>query len=167
MSLASESSKTVLWSSSCIIKLGTVTASDMVMHHVFIILTLTFIQSHTDHNHENEKCSIISKTVQAIPIQFRCEDSPTNGLNNAFSVRWPCSSLKATTASQTWPMFNLYNNRYIIISSRYLSYGIQTWHDGRRVHVISAHAGLDDLDLDSRSSWVGKGKHLHLSSYYA
>ena len=31
-----------------IIKLGTVTASDTRMHHVLIILTLTFIQGHTD-----------------------------------------------------------------------------------------------------------------------
>ena len=37
-----------LLKSSVIIKLGTVTASDMVMHHVFIILTLTFVQGHTD-----------------------------------------------------------------------------------------------------------------------
>ena len=44
-----------------IIKLGTVTAgSDTRMHHVVIILTLTFIQGHTDHNHESNKCSIIS-----------------------------------------------------------------------------------------------------------
>ena len=35
-----------------IIKLGMVTASDMLRHHVLIILTLTFIQCHTDLNHE-------------------------------------------------------------------------------------------------------------------
>ena len=35
-----------------IIKLGPVTAADMVMHHVLIILTLTFIQGHTALNHE-------------------------------------------------------------------------------------------------------------------
>ena len=39
-----------------IIKLGTTTASDMVMYHVLIILTLAFIQGHTDLNHENNKC---------------------------------------------------------------------------------------------------------------
>ena len=39
-----------------IIKLGTVTASDMRMHHVLITLTLTFIQGHTDLSHENNKC---------------------------------------------------------------------------------------------------------------
>ena len=38
------------------------------MHHVLIILTLTFIQGHKDLNNENEKCSITSETVQALPI---------------------------------------------------------------------------------------------------
>ena len=51
-----------------IVKLGTVTASDMRMHHVLIVLTLTFIQDHTELNHENDKCSIISETVKTIPI---------------------------------------------------------------------------------------------------
>ncbi|MCK5920367.1 MAG: hypothetical protein KAG66_05465, partial [Methylococcales bacterium] len=53
-----------------IIKLATVTASDMIMHRVLIMLTLTFIQGRTDLNRENNKCSIISETVQAIPIIF-------------------------------------------------------------------------------------------------
>jgi hypothetical protein len=53
-----------------IIKLGTVTASDVRMHHVLIILILTFIQGHSDFNHENNKCLIISETMQAMPIKF-------------------------------------------------------------------------------------------------
>ena len=40
------------------------------MHHVLIILTLTFIQGHIDLNHENNKCSIISEIFQALPIKF-------------------------------------------------------------------------------------------------
>ena len=48
------------------------------MHHVLIILTLTFIQGNTDFNHENNKCFIISETSQAMPITLNCcEDSPT------------------------------------------------------------------------------------------
>ena len=47
-----------------------VTVSDMVMHPMLIILTLTFIQAHTYLNHENNKCLIISETVCAIPIKF-------------------------------------------------------------------------------------------------
>ena len=53
-----------------IIKLGTVTASDMRMQHVLIILSLTFIQGHTDRYQENNKCLIISKTVQEIVVLF-------------------------------------------------------------------------------------------------
>ena len=66
-SLASDSSETV---EVIIINLGMVTVLDMVMHPVLIILTLTFIHGHTGLNHENNKCSIISKTVQAILTRF-------------------------------------------------------------------------------------------------
>ena len=65
--LASESSETI---EVTIIKLGTVTASDMLMYHVLIILTSTFIQGHTDLNNENSKCLIIAETIQAMPITF-------------------------------------------------------------------------------------------------
>ena len=67
VSLASDSSETT---KVIIIKLGMATASDMRMHHVLIILTLTSIQGHKDLNHENNKCSIISETVQGMPIKF-------------------------------------------------------------------------------------------------
>ena len=54
-----------------IITLSTVIASDMRMHHFLIILTLTFIQRHTDNIIlENNKRSIISETVHAIRITF-------------------------------------------------------------------------------------------------
>ena len=43
------------------------TASDISMHYVLIILILIFIQGHTDLNHENNKCS---ETVKAISIEF-------------------------------------------------------------------------------------------------
>ena len=64
--LASDSSETI---NVIIIKLGMVTASDMVLHRVLFILTLTFIQGHIDLTHENNKCSVISETVQAMPIK--------------------------------------------------------------------------------------------------
>ena len=44
-----------------IIKLGTVTASDMKKHHVLIILILTSIQGHTDLNHENNNVRLFQK----------------------------------------------------------------------------------------------------------
>ena len=70
VSLASDSSETVEVNEVIIVKLGTVTASDMRMHQVFIILTLTFIQGHTDLNHENNKCWIISEIIPAMLIKF-------------------------------------------------------------------------------------------------
>ena len=57
LSLTSDSSETV---EVIIVKLGTVTASDMRMHHRLTILTLTVIQVQTDLNRENNKCSITS-----------------------------------------------------------------------------------------------------------
>ena len=56
LSLASDSSETI---EVIIIKLGTVTASDMVMHNLLITLTLIFIQGHTELKNENNTCSII------------------------------------------------------------------------------------------------------------
>ena len=38
------------------------------MYHV--LMTLTFIQGHTDLNHEKDKCLINSETVQAMPIKY-------------------------------------------------------------------------------------------------
>ena len=68
LSLASDSSETV--EVTIIIKLGTVTASDMKMHHMLIILTLAFVQGHTDLDHESNKYSMISETVKAMAIKF-------------------------------------------------------------------------------------------------
>ena len=36
-----------------------------------MILTMTFIQGHKDFNHENNKCLIISETIQAMPIKIK------------------------------------------------------------------------------------------------
>ena len=44
VSLANDSSETIKVT---IIKLGTVTTSDILLHHVLMILTVTFIQGHT------------------------------------------------------------------------------------------------------------------------
>ena len=56
------------------IKFDTMTASVMKMYYISIILTLTFTQGHTRLNHENNKCSIISNTAQAMPIKFKSFD---------------------------------------------------------------------------------------------
>ena len=72
LSRASDSSKII---TVIIVKLGNVTVSDMRMHQVLIILTLTFTQGHTDQNNKNNKCLIISETIQAC-----CEDIPMKSL---------------------------------------------------------------------------------------
>ena len=53
-----------------------------------------------------------------------------------------------SSASQTWLLLNC-------ITSDYLSYYIQTWHDS--MDAPHVHARFDYLDLDARSQWVGKG----------
>ena len=41
----------------------------------------------------------------------------------------------------------------------YVSYGIQTWNDGRLVHgIYYVHAHSDYLDLDARSQWLCRGE---------
>ena len=59
-----------------IVKLGKVTASDIRMHRVLISLTLTFTQGHTDQNLDNNKCSIISETIQRNPQQVCSNAGP-------------------------------------------------------------------------------------------
>ena len=105
MSLASDSSETV---EVVIIKRGVVTASDMEMRHVFVILTLTFIQGHTELNLENNKCLIISETVQAIPMKFAVKIVRLK-VYNLFSS----SLLKVTNVSKTGQMLNLYYHSHV------------------------------------------------------
>ena len=42
----------------------------MIIHHVLITLALTFIQGHTDLNHENTLNLMIFETVTAMTIKF-------------------------------------------------------------------------------------------------
>ena len=72
VSLANDSLETV----EVIVKHGMATASDMGMHHMLIILTLTFIQGRTDLNHENNKCF---RNCSSTAHQVCCEDSLTKG----------------------------------------------------------------------------------------
>ena len=65
-----------------IIKFGTVTASDMIMHQVLFILTLTFIQGHTDILH----VQLFQKVSSNADDHVCCEDGPTKDLYNLFLV---------------------------------------------------------------------------------
>ena len=64
LSLASDSTETIKVT---VIKLGTVIASYTRMHHVLIILNLTFIHGHTD---SYTKCSNVSESFQAMAIKL-------------------------------------------------------------------------------------------------
>ena len=45
-----------------------------------------------------------------------------------------------------------------VSDDNYLKYGIQTSHDGRLVYGIYPVDRFDDLDLDTRSQWIGRVK---------
>ena len=97
LSLASDSSETI----EVIIKLGVAIASDMLTQHVLIILTLTF-RGYTYLNRENNRCSIILETVQAIPIKLTVKILHLKVyIIFPQSDNLPNSSLEFTTASQT------------------------------------------------------------------
>ena len=116
-----------------------VTASDMQMHHVLII----FIEGYTDVNHESNTFFVISETIHTMPIMF--------------AVKIVSLKVYMTIASPMTLTFNsrsqmrltlLFNLQYL---EQYLSYYVQTWHDGKLIHGIYAHARFDDLDLDAKS----------------
>ena len=92
LSLASDSSETV---KVIIIEFGTVTASDMIIHHVNYIDLGLHSRSHR-YNILNiwyfRKCSSNAHHIC-------CENSPTKGLYNLFLVWWPWPLLKVTIAS--------------------------------------------------------------------
>ena len=71
VSLASDSSETI---NVIIIKRGTMTASDMIMHHVFIIW---IILGYIDLNHENNQCLHYFRNCSSNAHQVCSEDSPT------------------------------------------------------------------------------------------
>ena len=76
------------------------------------------------------------------------EDSPTKGLYDH------CQS----NDLDLHPKSQVHLKLDYFLTCNYLSYYIQTWHDGRVMDATYAHAHFDDLDLDARLQWVGKGK---------
>ena len=77
------------------------------MHHVLIVLNVTFIQGHTNFNHENKNCS-------SNPHHVRCEDSPTKGLYNNY-VLSPVNLLFTRRSQQRLKvdkMLNLYHSSH-------------------------------------------------------
>ena len=53
-----------------IIKLGMVTAAGMVMHHVLIVLMLTFIQGDTDLNYQSDNLALRSRSQLRLKLDI-------------------------------------------------------------------------------------------------
>ena len=115
----------------------------MRMHHVIIMLTLIFIQGHTDLNHENNKCLIILEMFQAIPIKFAVKIVQLKP--KVFIIFASPMTLTFTQGHNCISNHNFLTSSLVIVSDIYLRYGIQTWHDGR--HGIYARAHFNDLDI--------------------
>ena len=86
-----------------------------------------------------------------------CEDSPTKVLYDH------CQSDDLYLKSRSQVRLKLDYFLTINMSDQYLSYYIQTWHGGRLIETLYAHARFDDLGLDARSQWVGKGKTISVA----
>ena len=65
-----------------------------------------------------------------MPNQVCCEDSPTKGQYNLFQS----DDLALRSRSQLRLKLDAFLPRTIILLGQYLSYGIQTWHDGRLIY---------------------------------
>ena len=92
------------------------------MHRVLIILTLTFIQGQSDLDNEYITCLIISKTIQAMPINFAVK---IVRLKVYTTIASPMT-LTFTQGPKCVTNVTTYNLQYI---GQYLSYYIQTCDD--------------------------------------
>ena len=81
-----------------------------------------------------------------------------NFSSNAHQVYMTIASPITLTFIQGYKCVSNLTTFYLQYLGQYLSYYIQTCHDGRLMDAIYAHARFDDLDLDVTSQWVGKGK---------
>ena len=131
-----------------IIKLGMVTASDMRMYRVLIILTLTFIQGHADLNHENNKCS---ETVQATPIKFAVKIVRLKD----YAICSQCEDLSLHSRSQLCLKLDKCYTCTIVAISRTVFLKLFMPQLGMPTDLCMAykyaHAHFNDHDLDARS----------------
>ena len=117
LSVASNISET---SEAIAITLDAVTSTVTKIHHVSITLTLTSIQGYTYLNHKNNKCLIISETIQAMPIIFTVEIVRLNVYMATVSPMTLTFIQGRNDVSNLTIPFNL---QYI---GQYLSYDIET-----------------------------------------
>ena len=116
------------------------------MHHLLYRLDLH--SGHTDLNHENDKCLIISETVPAMP---------------KFVVK--VVRLKVyIILSQSDDLALHKRSQHRVKREKFIADSIQAiaFNLGMTVDLCMAynyaHARFDDLDLDARSQWDGRGK---------
>ena len=140
MCVSSDPSETV---QIVIVKPGTVTASDMRMHLVLIILPLTFIQGHADLNHENNKCLIISEIIQTMPTTFAVKIVRLKRVYDHCQY----DDLDLNSRSQVRLKVDYFLSCNIL--ENILCYYFQTWHGSTLTHGIHArHGRFDDLVFD-------------------
>ena len=88
--------------------------------------------------------------------QVCCEGSPTKGLY----ARCQCGDHRPYSRSQVRLKLDYFFNLQYL--RHCLSYYIQTWHDGKLMDDLYAHAGFDDLGLDARVT-VGRQRQTKIS----
>ena len=90
-----------------------------------------------------------------------CEDSPSYGLyGHRQSDDLALYSRSQMRVKRDIHFFYHVASIIAIYRTIFFSYVMHTWNDGRLMRgiIICIHALFDDLDLDARSQWVGKGK---------
>ena len=100
-------------------------------------------QGHTDLNHENDKCLIISETVQATPIQLTVEIVPTKGLYD----HRQSNDLDLHSRSQLHLKIDNFFTCTIIVIPRTVAFKLRMMVDLCMAYIY-AHARFDDLGLD-------------------
>ena len=111
------------------ITFDTVTASVTRMYHVLIILTLTFIQNHTDINYENNMFDYV-RNYSSKSHQVYCEDSLTKGLHDHCQF----DDLELHSRPQVHLKLDYFLTCHYL--GQYLSYYIHTWHDSRLMNAL-------------------------------
>ena len=116
----------------------------------------------------NVNVRLFSETFQAMPIKFAVKTVRLESLYNSFSFSQSddCDLALHSRSQLRLKRDNILTCTIIVISLAlfFLSHDIQTWKDGT---LISWHnytdVRFDDLDLDARSQWVGRGKQSALN----
>ena len=128
------------------IKFGMLTASDMRLHHILIIFTLTFKVTHL--YYETNKMFDYFWTYSSNTHHVCCEDSPIHGLYDH------CQSDDLDLHSRSHVRLKLDYFFYLQYLRQYFSYCIQTWHDGRLMHCLELDLHFENVCKASSSCYI-------------